>query len=429
MSARRILTGLGALAMAAAPLSSQATIAIRGGTVHTLAGPDVANGTVVIQGGVITAVGAGAAIPAGATVIDASGMHVYPGLFDAISGLGLTEIGAVSVTNDQLELGTFNPHLFGMTAVHPASEHIPVARANGVTHTVAAPRARAGGIGGQGSLMHLNGWTIEEMLIQPSVGMMVQWPSLRARRRFGGGGTARQQSFRDLKRTYDARVDSLAQWLGAARQYQHAVAADASTQRDLRLEALRPVLDGQLPLLVIANSEREIRDAIAFAEEHEVRIVVLQGRSAWKVAELLAEKDVPVILSGTQALPNSENESYDEKYAQPGKLHAAGVRFAIATFGASNSRTVPYEAGTAVPYGLPEEEALRAITRYPAEILGVGDRLGTIEEGKIANLIVTDGSPLEIQTQVLHVVIAGGEASLDNKHLELYEKYRARPKQ
>lgn len=427
MSARYVLAGLGVLGLATAPLPAQEVTAIRGGTVHTLAGPDITDGTVIVEDGLITAVGAGLAIPAGATVIDATGMHVYPGLFDAISSLGLTEIGAVDVTNDQLELGTFNPHLFGMTAVHPASEHIPVARANGVTHAVAAPRARAGGIGGQGSLMYLNGWTIEEMLIQPSVGMMVEWPSLRSRRRFFRSG-ARQQSFRELKRTYDARIDTLGQWLNAARQYQHALEADASIARDLRLEALRPVLDRQLPLLVNADSEREIRDAIAFAEEHQVRIVILQASSAWKVADLLAEKDVPVILSGTQALPNSENETYDERYAQPGKLYAAGVRFAIATFGASNSRTVPYEAGTAVPYGLPEEEALKAITRYPAEILGVGGRIGTIEAGKIANLIVTDGSPLEIQTQVRHVVIAGREASLDNKHLELYERYRGRPK-
>lgn len=427
----RVTAGLLAFALAgASPLVGQApSLAIRGGTVHTLAGPAIANGTVVIEGSRITAVGADAQVPAGARVIDAAGRHVYPGLFDAITRLGLTEIGQVDVTNDVTELGTFNPHLLGLTAVHPSSELIPVARANGVTHAAAAPGARTGGIGGQASLVQLNGWTIEDMLIERSVGMMVEWPGI-GRRGFGGfgGPTPRERTFRDMKKEYDARVDSLRTWLAAARQYHHAVDAGTAVPRDLRLEALGPVLDKSLPLLVAANEQREIRDAVAFGEEEGVQVVILGGRTAWKMAPLLAEKNVPVILGATQALPSAEHEDYDEQYAQPGKLHAAGVRIAISTFDASDSRTLPYEAGMAVPYGLPEEEALNAITRYPAEILGVGDRLGTVEAGKIANLIVTDGSPLEIQTHVLHVVIGGVETDLGNKHLELYEKYRARPK-
>jgi len=431
MKTKMLWARCGVMALAAAsPLAGQTpALAIRGGTVHTLAGPAVANGTVVIENGRIVAVGTNVQVPAGARVIDAAGRHVYPGLFDAITELGLTEIGAVDVTNDELELGTFNPQLLGLTAVHPASELIPVARANGVTHAAAAPGSRTGGIGGQASLVQLDGWTIEDMLIAPSVGMMVDWPGIGERRRFGGfGGQARERPFRELKRDYDARVDSLRTWLAAARQYHHAVEAGTTVPRDLKLEALAPVLDQTLPLLVTANSPREIRDAVAFGEQEHVRVVILGGRTAWKVAPLLAEKKVPVILGPSQGLPSAEHEDYDEQYAQPGKLFAAGVRVAISTFGASNSRTLPYEAGTAVPYGLPEEEALKAITRYPAEILGVGDRLGTIEQGKIANLIVTDGDPLEIQTKILHVVIQGADVSLANKHLELYEKYRARPK-
>jgi len=432
MQVTRLTAGVVAITLAGtAPLAGQApALVIRGGTVHTLAGPVMANGTVVIEGGRITAVGADVQTPAGARVIDAAGRQVYPGLFDAITELGLTEIGAVDVTNDVTELGTFNPQLLGLAAVHPSSELIPVARANGVTHAAAAPGAHTGGIGGQASLVQLNGWTIEDMLIERSVGMMVDWPGIGRRRGFGGFGgfQARERPFREMKKEYDARVDSLRDWLAAARQYQHAVGAGATVPRDLRLEALGPVLDGTLPLLVTANEQREIRDAVNFGEEEGVRVVILGGRTAWKAASLLAEKKVPVILGPTQALPSAEHEDYDEQYAQPGKLHAAGVKIAISTFNASDSRTLPYEAGMAVPYGLPEEEALKAITRYPAEILGVGDRLGTIEPGKLANLIVTDGNPLEIQTQVLHVVIGGIETDLMNKHLELYEKYRARPK-
>lgn len=429
----RILGMLGAAATFAAgsatgQQSEAAVLVIRGGTVHTLAGPPIPSGTVVVRDGMIAAVGAGVAVPVGATVIDASGQHVYPGLFDAITRLGLTEIGAVDVTNDTRELGSFNPHLLGATAVHPASEHIPVTRANGITHAVAAPNARSGGIGGQGSLIDLDGWTIEEMLVEPSVGMIVNWPTVQTRQFDFSTFSMRERTYKEAKEEYDAHRDSLAAWMDAARQYVHAVDAGASVERDLKLEALGKVVRGELPLLVTANTEREIEDAIAFADEEEAHLVILGGEQAWKVIDLLVEKSVPVILGPTQELPSGENEPYDEQYAQPAKLYTAGVTFAISTFDASSSRTLPYEAGTAVPYGLPPEEAIKAITLYPAQILGAADRLGTIEPNKIANLIVTDGDPLEIQTRVTHLVIGGREVTLSNKHEELYRKYKARPK-
>lgn len=411
--------------LAAAPVAAQ-DLVITGGTIHTLAGPDIPNGTVVVSNGRITAVGADVPAPAGAVVIDATGKHVYPGLFDAVTRLGLTEIGAVDVTNDLTELGTFNPHLMGLTAVHPASAHIPVARANGVTHASASPSARSGGIGGQASLIHLDGWTVEEMLIDSTVGMIVDWPSLGGG--FGWFRAQTQRSFRERQREYRQRIDSLALWLDAARQYQHTVAAGTPVTRDLRLEAMTRVVGGELPFLINANGEREIKDAIAFADSQNIRIVILGGREAWKVRDTLAAKGVPVILGASQQTPSGPDQRYDEQYAQPGLLHEAGVRFAISTFNASNSRTLPYEAGTAVPYGLPEVEALKAITLYPAQILGVADRLGTIEEGKLANLVVTDGTPLEIRTTYFNVIIGGRDVGLMNRHLELYERYRARPR-
>ncbi|HWP37718.1 MAG TPA: amidohydrolase family protein [Gemmatimonadales bacterium] len=424
-------TPIGLLASPALAQDS-GSLAVRGATIHTLAGADIPNGTVVIQNGRIVAVGANAPVPAGARVIDGTGMHVYPGLFDAASQLGLTEIGAVDVTNDMTELGDFNPHLNAAAAVHPASEHIPVARANGITHAVSAPQARAGGIGGQATLINLDGWTIEEMQVVPSVGIVMNWPRL-GMGGFGffggfGEGPPPPRTFREARQRYEDNVRKIEGWFEAARRYDAATRAGERVPRDLKLEALARVTRKELPLLVAANDERDIRNAVEFAEKQGVRIVIAGGSEAWKVRTLLAEKNVPVITGPTQALPSGEDEGYDEMYAAPGLLHQAGVKIAFGTFGSSDSRTLPYEAGNAVSYGLPREEALRAITINGAEILGVADQLGTIEVGKIANLVVTDGDPLEITTQFKHVIIGGREVSLENRHQQLYDRYRSRPK-
>ena len=432
MTARLLISLSLALAATAAPCTAHAqteTYAIRGGSVHTLAGPVIDGGTVVVQDGRITAVGSSVTVPAGAQVIDATGLRVYPGIFNAFSQLGLQEINAVAVTNDVMELGEFNPHLAATTAVHPASERIPVTRANGVTHVVAAPSARAGGIGGQASVIGLDGWTVEEMVIQQSVGVVLSWPSLQTRS-FGPPTVSRtQRSFREGQQRYDEAVGRIRDLLNSARHYQQAVEA-GGTSRDLRLEAMARVVSGELPLLVLADAARDIRNAVQFADQEDVRIVLVGGRDAWKEKALLAEKDTPVLLRATQNMPPGQDDPYHLAYSSAAQLNDAGVRIALTGWGSAGpnppSRTVAYEAAHAVRFGLPAEEALRSITRYPAEILGLGERLGTIETGKIGNLIVTDGDPLQIRTQVLHVFIAGHPVSLDNKHRALYEKYRAR---
>ena len=405
------------------------TYAIRGGTVHTLAGPPIEGGTVVVQDGRITAVGVGVAVPPGAQVVDAAGLHVYPGIFNAFSQLGLQEINAVTVTNDVMELGDFNPHLTATTAIHPASERIPVTRANGVTHVVAAPSGRAGGIGGQASVIALDGWTVEEMVIEQSVGMVLNWPSLQTRSFNFRTFSATNRPFSEVEKQYKEAVGRIHDLLEAARHYRQAVESGRAS-RDLRLEAMARVVSGELPLLVLADPARDIRNAVEFAEEENVRMVLVSGRDAWKEKTLLAEKHVPVLLRATQNVPTGQDDPYHLVYGTASQLHEAGVRFAMTGWGSSGpnppSRTVAYEAAHAVRFGLPAEEALLSITRYPAEILGLGDRLGTIEEGKIGNIIVTDGDPLQIRTQILHVFIGGHPVTLENKHRALYEKYRAR---
>jgi imidazolonepropionase-like amidohydrolase len=401
-----------ALLAIATPADSQ-TYAIQGGTVHTLNGQTFV-GTVIITNGRITEVGPEVTPPTSAVVVDATGRHVYPGMFDAVTQIGLTEVGAVDVTNDSQEQGDFNPHLQAATAVHPATEHIPVARANGVTHAMAAPEG--GLISGQASLIGLDGWTVEEMSIDPGAGMVMNYPSLE------GSGP-----FEERQDEYDKDLALLDGWMEAGREYARATTA-GEVARDLALEAMAKVVSREIPVLLSADGERDIRNAVAWAERQGIRYVITGAREGWKLAAFLAERNVPVILGASQAMPAGPDEGYDEAYANAGRLHAAGVKIAFATFNSSDSRTLPYEAAQAVPFGLPEEAALEAVMKNGAEMLGFGDRLGTIEPGKIANLIITDGNPLEIRTQVLDLFILGRQVSTDNRHKDLYEKYQARPK-
>lgn len=419
-----VTAGLLAGLLAFAGAVEAQTYALRGGTIHTLAGQTFV-GTVVIRDGRIAEVGPNVQAPAGAEVVDVAGKHVYPGMFDAVSGLGLTEVGAVEVTNDSQEQGDFKPHLQAAAGIHPATEHIPVARANGITHTMVAPEG--GIIVGQASLVGLDGWTVEEMEIEPGVAMAVSFPSLAARGGYGGfGGPPRP--FSEVEKQYKERLARLDEWMEGGRQYARAVAAGQAA-RDLALEAMAKVVSREMPVLLEANGERDIRNAVEWAERQNIRYVITGGSQGWKIADWLASKHVQMILGPSQVMPAGSDPSYDEAYANAGKLHAAGVKIAFATFNSSDSRTLPYEAAMAVPFGLPQEAALEAVTKNGAEMLGLGDRLGTIEPGKIADLIVTDGNPLEIRTQVLDLFILGRQVSTDNKHKSLWEKYRARPKE
>lgn len=434
VSSAVVSAALLAAASSAAQPAENETYLIRGATIHTMvegAGP-IESGSILVRAGRIVEIGE-VAPPEGAVVIDADGLEVYPGMMDSVSQLGLTEIGAVAATVDTTELGEMNPHLRAATAIHPSSEHLPVARANGITHAVVAPGGLGGfggggtGISGQASIVHLDGWTVEEMGIEASAGMVVLWPRPATRSRNRTTFRMERRSFREAKEEYDRAVRELGEVFAAARRYA-SLGEPGAGERDIRLEALGPVLRGETPLLVLAQGAREIRDAVAFVEGIEgARMMLLGGRDAWKEKELLAEKNIPVILGPTQSLPPEEDDPYDRAFTTPGELHAAGVTVAFATFGSSNSRLLPYEAGHAVGYGLPREEAMRAITAVPAQLFGLSEDLGTIEEGKVANLIVVTGDPLEIRTEVREVFVNGVPVSLENRHQSLYEKYRSRP--
>lgn len=433
------LSGSGLWAQHDPRVEPASAYAIQGGTVHTLAGEAIEGATVVVRDGAIAAVGRDVAVPAGASVIDASGLHVYPGLFDAFSRLGLTEIGSVAASDDQAEITRWNPHLTAATAIHPASEHIPVARANGITHALTAPASGGGGFFGGGSatggipgraaLVHLAGWTVEEMALDPSQALVIDWPAIETETFDFSTFSVKEKPFSEAKKAFDEAVATLEEWFEAAAHYRQASEKGDPSRfdRNLKLEHLARTLGGGLPVIAVADDRRSIESALELAERWELDLILAGGADAREMKAELASRGVPVILGPTQTLPEEVDDPYHAPYSLAGELHEAGVKIAFSTRSSADSRTLPYEAATAVPFGLPREEALRAITVGAAEILGVSDRLGTIEPGKLGNLIVTTGDPLEIQTQVEYVFIEGVPVDTMNKHQALYEEFRARP--
>jgi len=417
------------------PRNAGKTYAIRGARITTLAGPVIEKGNIVMRGGRIVAIGADAAIPPDAEVLDAAGLEAYPGMFDAVDQVGLQEVSAVAATVDSRELGEFNPQLVAATAVHPASEHIPVIRAAGITHVVSAPDAGGafGGGGafilGQASVINLAGWTIEEMLVRKSAAMAVNWPGLNTRTFDVSTFSVRERPFADVKKEYDKKVQDLTDFFEEARHYQQAVEKGSAQNyvRDLKFEAMIPVLKGELPLLVLADRVHEIRGAAEFCDKQKVRMILGRGGDSLKVKDLLQAHNIPVILGPTMRLSQDEDDPYDKFFTLPSDLQKAGIRFAIASFGLEFVRRLPQQAGNAVAYGLSYEDGLKAITLYPAQILGLDKDLGTLEKGKIANIMITNGDPLELRTEVKHLYIDGKPTSTDNKHRQLYEKYSKRP--
>jgi imidazolonepropionase-like amidohydrolase len=409
---------------------------LRGGTIHTLSGAQIDNGSVLVRNGKIIGVGKDVPAPKDVKIIDAKGLHVYPGMVDAATEIGLVEVNAVRETLDTTELGRFNPQLVALTAVNPSSEHIPVTRANGITTVATLPQGPL--ISGQVSLIHLDGWTNDEMGVSRTAGLHLRIPFIQVPARpIQADDTAAPPAenapnrFTEAKRNFDKQMAELNEFFDTARRYREAKIAKAPDFRtDLKLEAMIPVIEGNEPVLVTAIREREIRDAIAFADKQKLKIILCEAPEAYKVIKEIKERNIPVILGPTLALPMNEDDPYDRAYTTPAELQRASIRFAIGTFnGTANlsSRNLPYEAAQAVAFGLPHDDALRAITRNAADIWGVGDRIGTIEEGKWADLMVTDGDPLEARTQVRLLFIKGKSVDLDNKQKRLYQQYSNRP--
>ena len=406
-------------------------VAIRNARIVPVSSAAIENGTIVFANGIITAVGGSdVAIPEGTTVIDGKDLSVYPGMIDSGATVGLTEVSSVPGTVDTSEVGDLNPNARAATAINPHSNLIPVTRVNGVTAVVATPRG--GIVSGQSALIQLSGWTPAEMTLKSPAALHIHFPQIRAStttRDFEGEDDPAKKG----RESYTKELNRLRDLFRDAQAYAKAVSArakDASVRRfdrDVRLDALVPVVEGRVPVVIHADLERDIRAAFRFADEFHLRMILADAQDAARVIPELRARNIPVILGPTLALPSREDDPYDLLWANAKALHDAGIRFSFQTADDHNARNLPYHAGMCVAFGLPEDAALRAITLSPAEIFGVADRLGSLEKGKVATLIVTDGTPLEVATNVKRIFIAGEEIPIDSLHIRLWEKFQKRP--
>ena len=397
--------------------------AIVNATIHPIVGPDIPHGYVLFERGVITAVAAGDPTPIPRPdwlIHDARGLHVYPGLISAETTLGLTEIEAARATNDLSEVGSITSEVFASVAVNPDTALIPVTRANGILTACVVPQG--GLISGYASLVRLDGWTTEEMTLVDRAGLVVRWPNVLPQ----SGWWVQESEEEQLERVRE-NLDRIDVVFRDAAAYLQARRADDEFPVDLRLEDFRPVLEQGRPLFVYANNAPAIRSAVAWADRMNLGIVLVGGHQADRCVDVLKASDVPVVVVGTHRMPTRDDAPFDEPFTLPLRLHEAGVRFCLASGeSAAHERSLPYHAGKAVAYGLPRDVALRSITLNAAEILGLGRTHGSIETGKAASLILTDGDPLEITTTTLHAYIDGSAVDLDSKHKALDRKYRTR---
>ncbi len=390
-------------------------IAITGGTVYPVAGPKLEHATVLIQNGRIAAVGTAVAIPAGATRIDATGKWVTPGLIDGSGEMGLVEIGAVGGTREAFYRGDSVAAAFNVAeGINPASTLIPVTRMAGITTTLAAPGGHL--ISGQAVLIDLDGSTVEQMLVKSPVGILAD---LSESGKDEAGSTRAGVSQR-LRRVFRDALEYERRKADFARGQMAPLSASAPD-----LEALLSVLHGQLPLIAVANRRSDIATALRLAREFKLQVILAGAQEGWQVAGDIAAAGVPVLIEPLDNIP-----SYDAlgvRYENAALLARAGVKVVLLETDTHNSRNLRQEAGNAVSYGMSWDQALRAITLAPAEVFGVADRYGSLQAGKVANVVVWSGDPFEFTTAVEHVFIRGREIPLRSRQTELLERYKTLP--
>ncbi|HSA93488.1 MAG TPA: amidohydrolase family protein, partial [Terriglobales bacterium] len=418
------------ITMSSLTLAAQtpAPVVLRGGKLLTVSHGVIENGVLVMENGKITALGKAGevAIPKGARVLDVKGMTVYPGLIDSQTNLGLTEISAVAMTNDLVEPSDeITPHMHVYDAFHAESELIPVTRLNGITNAIVAP-AETNTLPGQASLVQLDGRSRDEMLVVRDLALMMNFTGAQRRNqtwdsrkfpqtRMGLAAQLRQafldaQDYRQRRQEYEQRK--------AAKEKDPTLKDKERPKRDLRLEALLPYLDGKKPVVLAAAEPSDVEVALSLAREFNLQVVLNHITHSLTLLDKIAEAKLPVIVGPIYTTPK-DNERYDVVYRLPAELARRGIKFAFASYDAHDVRNLPYAAGYAVAWGVPYDQALKALTLNPAEIWGVAAQLGSLDAGKTANIVVADGDPLDVRTDVKRLFIAGREVPLTSRQTAL----------
>lgn len=416
-----ILLLLGLISLQAQQITKarKGTFALTNATIETVTNGTINNGTLVIQDGKITALGADVTAPSGAETIDCTGLTIYPGMIDGGTTVGLSEVGAVSLTQDSDEVGELTPHVQALTAVNPNSVLIPVTRVNGVTTVLTQPRG--GRFPGTAALINLVGYTPEQMYAGFKA-VRMNYPSAARRGR-------RDKSTEEERKKKEAKA--LKEINKVWKQAKLYAELDAANQQEKlkynpELAALAPAATGAATLLIEVNRATDIESAVNWVTENKVKAVLTGVAEGWRVADKIAAANIPVITGPVLSRPTRASDRYDAPYRNAGILQQAGVKVAIRTNETENVRNLPFNAGFAATYGMGKEEALKAVTIIPAEIFGVADQLGSLEVGKSGTLFVTDGDPFETKTQVQHLFIDGYLVPLESRHTYLYDEFLKR---
>ena len=422
-----------------APEQKTGTIVLRGGRLLTITHGVIENGVLVMQNGKITAAGAAGSvsIPRDAKVIDTTGMTIYPGLIDSETHLGLTEVSADQMTNDLVETSDeIMPHMHVYDAFHAETQVIPVTRINGITNAIVAPSSQDT-LPGQDSFIQLAGRSADEMLMVRDIAMPLNFTG-RQRRNEGpfqsykypstrmGMATQLRQAFLDAQ-DYDQKMAAYEKKKSTGddnkdKDKEKGGGAGAPPKRDLKLEALLPYLHQQKPVVVAAEEPNDLLTVVDLAREFHLKVILNHLGHSASLLDKVAATGFPVIVGPIYELPK-DSERYDAVYKLPAEMAKRGIKIAFASYEAHNSRNLPYAAGYAVGFGLPHDEALKAMTITPAQMWGVDDRLGSLDAGKTANVVVANGDPLDVKTDVKHVFINGEEIPLVSKQTELRDQY------
>ena len=408
------------------PAPTQKTpILLVGGTIHPVSSESF-QGDILFADGVILELGKHISRSGEMTTLDITGLHVYPGLISAGTTIGLVEINAVRATRDHAETGWLNPNVRVERAYNPDSEIIPITRSNGILLAHVIPKG--GRVSGTSAVMRLDGWTWEDCTFNSPTGLHINWPTMRISNS-GSNDKSQKEKLRDRNETLE-QLDTM---INDAKAYKEAVSSGSQQGVDMRWEAFIPVLSKEIPVIIHAQRSLQIKAAVEWCLKNDLKMTLMGGADSWKEWKLLKDNNIPVIYENPLSLPMRRDERTDTKYTVPRKLWENGVKFctiaSTSNFQTPHQRSLPYHAAMTAAYGLPKDEALKSVTLYAAEILGISDYVGSLEKGKDATIIVTTGDPLEITSNVELAFINGAQTDLSDRHKSLNDKYREKYRQ